>query len=168
MLKVEIKAFEKVIVRIVNSTDIRELRGEFSKDAVFFCSLLKDISKGEDSPNYHVLKKVARDRKISEQFIIEQAKSILSLFAPDEPKEDYYKILNISRSASADEIRSSWIDLVKTYHPDKVGDQGLDITKRLNEAYEVLGNPIKRREYNARRLPALPVVVSGLWMNTGS
>jgi curved DNA-binding protein CbpA len=168
MLKVEIKAFEKVIIRIVNSTDIRELIGEFSKDAVFFCSLLKDISKGKDSPNYHVLKKVARDRKISEQFIIEQAKSILSLFAPDEPKEDYYKILNISRLASADEIRSSWLDLMKTYHPDKIGDQGLDVTKKLNEAYEVLGNPIKRREYNARRLPALPVVVSGLWMDIGS
>lgn len=168
MLKVEIKVFEKVIVRIVSSTDVRELIGEFSKDTVFFCSLLKDISKGKDSPNYHVLKKVARDRKISEQFIVEQAKSILSLFAPDEPKEDYYKILNISRSASADEIRSSWLDLMKTYHPDKIGDRGLDITKKLNEAYEILGNPIKRREYNARRLPVLPVMVSGLWIEIGS
>ncbi|MER3446519.1 MAG: hypothetical protein C4291_06585 [Candidatus Dadabacteria bacterium] len=168
MLKVDRKAFERVIIRSVGVTDVRELAGEFSKDRIFFCSLLKDISNGKDSPNYHVLREIARDIMLSEQFIVEQAKFVLSAFAPDEPSEDYYKILNVSHTASADEIRKSWINLVKTYHPDKVGDRGLDITKRLNEAYEVLGNPVKRSEYEAKRLPTMPVVVIGHSISTGS
>ncbi|MBI2485756.1 MAG: DnaJ domain-containing protein [Deltaproteobacteria bacterium] len=159
MLKVERKVFENVIVQIIESNDTRELLREFSKDTVFFHSLLKDISKGKDSPNYHVLKKVARDKKISEQFIIENAKSILSYLATGEPKEDYYKILNVPPTASAEEIRPSWLTLIKTYHPDKVGDKGLDITKKLNEAYEVLGDPVKRAGYDSRRLPELPLLV---------
>jgi hypothetical protein len=163
-MKVESKIYEKVIIRVVRSKNISELRREFSLHGyrVFFYSLLKDISRGKDSPNYQVLKKVARDKKISEQFIVERAKYVLSYLAPHEPKEDYYEILNISRSASADEIRSSWLNLMKIYHPDKIGDWGLNIAKRLNEAYEVLRDPVKRKEYDARCLPVLPIVVSGL------
>lgn len=161
MLRVDKKVFERVIARIVGVTDVRELAEEFSKDRIFFCSLLKDISMGRDSPNYYVLREFARDMMISEQFIVEQAKSVLSVFAPDEPKEDYYKILNVSPRASTDEIRKSWLKLVKAYHPDKVGERGLDITKNLNEAYEVLGNPVKRGEYDAKCLPTMPVTVIG-------
>ncbi len=168
MLRVDKEVFEKMVIRIVGVTDLRELTGEFSGDKVFFCSLLKDISRGKDSPNYHVLREIAKDIMISEQFIIDQAKSILSFFAPDEPKEDYYRILNVSHLASTDEIRKSWLDLVKTHHPDRVGDQGLDITKKLNEAYEVLGNPVKRGEYEARCLPMLPVAVIGHSMGVDS
>ena len=162
-LKVERKLFEKVIIQIVRSTNIRELIKEFSPYGyrVFFYSLLKDISKGKGSPNYYILKKVARDKKLDEQLIVERAKYVLSYIAPDGPKEDYYEVLNVSPTASADEIRSSWIDLMKIYHPDKIGNRGLNITKRVNEAYEVLGNPIKRREYDASRLPVLPIVVNG-------
>jgi curved DNA-binding protein CbpA len=131
--------------------------------------LLKDISKGKDSPNYHVLKKVAQKEKISEQFIIERAKFILSHFVPSDPKEDYYKILNVSPTASTEEIRSSWLNLVKTYHPDKVGDEGLDFTKRINDAYEILGNPIKKSQYDARRIPRIPaVIISNPWTGVAS
>ena len=168
MLKVEKKVFEKVISQIIRATDIRELVREFSKDTFFFFSLLKDISRGKDSPNYHALKKVARDEKISEQFIVEQAKFILSYFAPYEPKEDYYKILDVSHTASAEEIKRSWLNLMKTYHPDKIGQDGLDIAKKLNGAYEVLSNPKKRIEYDARRLPMLPVVVKSFRMEETS
>ena len=168
MLKVDKKVFEKVISQIIRATDIRELVREFSKDTFFFFSLLKDISRGKDSPNYHALKKVARDEKISEQFIVEQAKFILSYFAPYEPKEDYYKTLDVSHTASAEEIKRSWLNLMKTYHPDKIGQDGLDITKKLNGAYEVLSNPKKRIEYDARRLPMLPVVVKSFRMEETS
>ena len=167
MLKVEKKVFEKLVIQIVNSTDIEELIAEFSLHRIFFYSLLKDISKGKGSPNYHVLKKFAQDRQISEQSIIERATYVLSYIAPDEPKEDYYKILNVPPTASADQIRSSWLSLMKTYRPDKVRDRGLDVikesNKELNEAYQILADPIKRSRYNAKRLPALPVVVKSPW-----
>src|ERR1700756_3131131 len=102
MPKVERKIFEKVVVRIISSTDKRELIEEFSKDPVFFCFVLSDISRGKDSPNYHVLKELTGNKEIVEQFVIEQAKSILSYFAPNELKEDYYRILNTSQAASTE------------------------------------------------------------------
>src|ERR671924_2050377 len=142
MLRVERKVFEKAVVQIITSTDLRDLIKEFSLYRVFFYSLLKDVSRGEGSPNYPIIKKIARDRKINEQFIVDQAKFVLSQLAPDEPEEDYYKILNVPSTASAEEIRESWLNLVKTYHPDNVGDQGLNVTKKLNEAYSVLGDPV--------------------------
>ena len=87
MLKVERKKFENIIVQVIESTDKRELIEEFSKDPVFFCFVLSDISRGKDSPNYHVLKELTGNKEIVEQFVIEQAKSILSYFAPNELKE---------------------------------------------------------------------------------
>ena len=130
MLRVEKRDYEKAVVQIITSTDPRDLIREFSLYRVFFYSLLKDVSRGEDSPNYFIIKKIARDRKINEQFIVDQAKFVLSQLAPDEPEEDYYKILDVPFMASAEEIRESWLNLVKSHHPDNVGDRGLDITKK--------------------------------------
>lgn len=147
MLKVERKVFENVIVRIIESTDKRKLIEEFSKDPVFFCSVLSDISKGKGSPNYHVLKKFTRNKEIIEQFVIEQAKSVLSYFAPDESKGGYYKIPDVSHTVSTEEIRKDQLNLTRTYPPDN--------TKKLNEAHGVLRDPIKRSKYNARHLSVL-------------
>ncbi|MCH8028482.1 MAG: DnaJ domain-containing protein [Candidatus Dadabacteria bacterium] len=163
MLKVDRKEFEKVIEELVRSKDIRELIRGFSTDTVYFYSLLKDISRGEYSPNYKLIKKVASDKMVSEQFIVKQAKAVLSYLAPEEPEEDYYKILGVLPSASAEEIRKAWLLHMKTKHPDKAGELGLEITKKLNEAYSVLGNPLKRSEYEAKRPPQLPVVVKDFW-----
>lgn len=64
--------------------------------------------------------------------------------------KDYYEILNISKDASQDEIKSSFRRLAKKYHPDlnpndKEAEQRF---KEVNEAYEVLGNPEKRKRYD--------------------
>jgi len=163
MLRIERKVFEKVILQIIDSADMRELVCEFSKNPPFFHSLLSDISKGKDSPNYHLLERVAGDKKVNEEFIVQQAKSILSFFAPDRPKDDYYETLRVLPTADTREIRKSWLKLVTAYHPDKVGDEGLSITKKLNEAYEVLRDPVKRSQYDARLSPAVPVVVMEPW-----
>ncbi|MDA2919010.1 DnaJ domain-containing protein [Desulfobacterota bacterium AH_259_B03_O07] len=163
MINIDRKVFENIIDKIVSSTDIREILNEFSKDEVFFSSLLKDIAKGKDSTNYNLLKKVAKNKKISETFIIEQAKFILKYFTKNEPKEDYYKILSVLPSSSSEEIRKSWLNLIKLQHPDKVGESGLETTKKLNEAYGVLGNPKKRIEYDANYRPELPLKVKPSW-----
>lgn len=64
--------------------------------------------------------------------------------------KDYYEILNVSRDASQDEIKSSFRKLAKKYHPDlnpndKEAEQRF---KEINEAYEVLGDPEKRKRYD--------------------
>jgi len=97
MINLDSRAFEKIISDFIDARDIRTLVDKFSKDRVFYYRVLKDVSKGKESQNYSILKKVARKKKVSESFIIEQAKSVLSYIAPyDEPEIDnYYEILNV-------------------------------------------------------------------------
>jgi len=63
---------------------------------------------------------------------------------------DYYKILGVSRSASAGEIKSAYRKLAMQYHPDRnPGDkQAEDRFKEMNEAYQVLSDPQKRARYD--------------------
>lgn len=65
-------------------------------------------------------------------------------------RKDYYRILEVSKTASQDEIKKSYRKLVQKYHPDKTGnDKEAEIKfKEVAEAYEILGNPQKRSEYD--------------------
>src|SRR5438876_12275224 len=64
--------------------------------------------------------------------------------------KDYYKVLNVSRGASADEIKKAFRKLARKYHPDvNPGDKKAELRfKEINEAYEVLSDPDKRRKYD--------------------
>ncbi len=64
--------------------------------------------------------------------------------------KDYYKILGVSRSAGADDIRRAYRKLALKHHPDKnPGDkQAEERFKDINEAYEVLGDASKRARYD--------------------
>ena len=63
---------------------------------------------------------------------------------------DYYKILGVARSASADEIKSAYRKLAMQYHPDRnPGDlQAENQFKEINEAYQVLSDAQKRTRYD--------------------
>lgn len=63
--------------------------------------------------------------------------------------KDYYKILGVSRSASADEIKRAYRKLAREYHPDKNKAAGAeDRFKEVNEANEVLSDAEKRKAYD--------------------
>ncbi len=62
-------------------------------------------------------------------------------------KRDYYEILGISKSASADEIKKAYRKAAVKYHPDKEGGDE-DKFKEVNEAYEVLKDSQKRQRYD--------------------
>lgn len=64
--------------------------------------------------------------------------------------KDYYKILGVARGASADDIKKAFRKLARKYHPDvNPGDKKSEEKfKEINEAYEVLSDPDKRRKYD--------------------
>ncbi len=64
-------------------------------------------------------------------------------------KRDYYKVLNVGRTANADEIKKSYRRLARQYHPDVNKEPGAEERfKEINEAYEVLSDSEKRRAYD--------------------
>ena len=65
--------------------------------------------------------------------------------------KDYYIILNIRRTATAEEIKRVYRRLAVKYHPDKNHDPGAEqLFKEINEAYEVIGDPEKRFAYDQK------------------
>lgn len=62
-------------------------------------------------------------------------------------KRDYYEVLGISKSASADEIKKAFRKAAVKYHPDKQGGNE-EKFKEVNEAYEVLKDQQKRQRYD--------------------
>ena len=59
---------------------------------------------------------------------------------------NHYKMLGVPETASLDEIKKAYRDLVLQHHPDKGGD--VKMIQRINEAKEVLSDPQKRKEYD--------------------
>jgi hypothetical protein len=67
----------------------------------------------------------------------------------------YYEVLELKETASQEEIKKAYTNLAKEYHPDRVPGHLFKIKreaeekfKKISEAYRVLGNPEKRKEYD--------------------
>ena len=61
--------------------------------------------------------------------------------------KDYYEILGVKKSASAEEIKKAYRELAHKHHPDKQGGNEQKF-KEINEAYQTLGSAEKRKQYD--------------------
>src|SRR5258706_16404992 len=64
--------------------------------------------------------------------------------------KDYYEVLGVPRSASDADIKKAFRKLAREYHPDVAKDKkkAEEKFKEINEAYEVLSDPAKRKKYD--------------------
>ena len=67
--------------------------------------------------------------------------------------DNFYKVLGVDEKASKEEIKKSYRTLQMKYHPDKNNNSqdAINMTQKLNEAYETLGDDEKREEYDMTR-----------------
>lgn len=61
--------------------------------------------------------------------------------------KDYYSILGVAKGASQDDVKKAYRKLAHTHHPDKQGGDEAKF-KEINEAYSVIGDAEKRRQYD--------------------
>jgi curved DNA-binding protein CbpA len=67
--------------------------------------------------------------------------------------KDYYKILGVKPTASAEDVHARWIKLMRKFHPDRGTKGGVEDerVREINEAYGVLKDPSSRGQYDLRR-----------------
>src|SRR5919199_3652832 len=62
---------------------------------------------------------------------------------------DYYKTLGVDKKASQEDIKKAYRKLARQYHPDTNKEPGAEERfKQISEAYDVLGDPDKRKKYD--------------------
>ena len=74
--------------------------------------------------------------------------------------KDYYFVLGVPHEESARGIRKAFRDLARRHHPDHAGAAGTPIFRDVLEAYRVLSDPQRRREYDAEIGSRIPVTTS--------
>ena len=67
--------------------------------------------------------------------------------------ENFYNVLGVSENATKDEIKKAYRGLQMKYHPDKnqSSQESINMTQKINEAYETLGDDNKKQEYDIMR-----------------
>jgi curved DNA-binding protein CbpA len=82
---------------------------------------------------------------------------------------DFYQTLGVPRTASADAIRAAYRNRAQRYHPDHAGAASAQSFREIQEAYETLRVPSRRREYDSSlRSPSRSIPVTVIQSRTGA
>lgn len=77
------------------------------------------------------------------------------------PRPSHYDTLGVARSATTTQIRDAYRQAARDTHPDRHGSQSSDRMSAVNEAWRVLGDPVRRRAYDDSTGEARPGAGTG-------
>lgn len=143
---------DAIIARLAQPEPLPDLSA-LCPDRRELTGILLDIRRGLRSSCYAELRATAERQHLDVRHLVQKAETLLvSMHLAS--RSDYYAILGVDQDASPEAIHEKWIENMRVYHPDNYEDPTGWITEQgwsLNEAYTVLKDPEKRREYDIRR-----------------
>ncbi len=106
-----------------------------------------------------LLEKVASRYRVDSSYLLHRIQGLIRQ-VEEFKEEDPYTLLGVEYTASPSEIHSSWKRLMQEWHPDRKGGdpRAHEECRRINEAYELLKDRERRREYDRRHGPLLAVL----------
>ncbi len=122
------------------------------RDIIENSETLLEIAKVPDSEFSSLIIEVAKAKNIDMKYLSDGANYLLSKL---HFSDNYYKVLCLFPDAIPSEIKKRWRELMHLYHPDRYGEKDEWVTeraKRVNEAYSILKDDKKRKEYDERLL----------------
>ncbi len=110
----------------------------------------------EESP---LFRKVAAKYRVDPSYLLHRVQGLLHQ-VEELRKEDPYSLLGVGYTATPSEIHRRWKELMQEWHPDRRGGdpKAQEECRRINEAYELLKDQGRRREYDRRYVPLLAVL----------
>jgi len=139
--RVDLRAIESIL----DAEGIDELMGGPPAEAGALYALLLECARGEAGECFEAICRVAERRRVTPAYLIDRA-DVLVESAEARQAGDLYRVLGVPPLATGEEIRARWRDVVKECHPD-AGSGSSERFRAINAAYNVLGDPERRVEY---------------------
>jgi hypothetical protein len=147
---------DREIERVFDAAGIDELLGGPPAEAGVYYAVLRECAQGEAGRCFGALRRVAARRRVAPTYLVDRAAVLLAV-AEGRREGDLYRILGVLPLASPQEIRSNWREAAKAVHPDRAGGSNEQF-QAIKRAYDVLGTPRQRVEYEQRwRLELAPI-----------
>ena len=106
-----------------------------------------------------IFRKVASKYMVDPSYLLHRVQGLIHQLETLR-EEDPYSILGVGYTASPSEIHQKWKELMREWHPDKRGgsSEAHEMCRKINEAYDLLKDRERRREYDRRFLPLLSIL----------
>jgi curved DNA-binding protein CbpA len=140
--RVDLQAIESIL----DAEGIDDLVSRPPAEAGALYALLLECARGEAGECFEAICQVAERRRVTPAYLIDRA-DVLVESAEARQAGDLYRILGVPSLATAGEIRARWREVVKECHPDLAGSGSSERFRAIKAAYNVLGDPERRAEY---------------------
>ena len=138
--------------RLLDASGLEELFDGSDDEVSDLYAVLADVALGPRGRRYTTVCWAARRRGVTPAYVCDRAATLLAALDARR-RTDLYRLLGVTPLASPEELAGRWHELLQTGHPRVGGDPAR--FRDAKEAWEVLGHPQRRAEYERWWVQAL-------------